>query len=101
MFLNPSVSYGVTDDWTVGIRHFVGVCPSGEDNGCEQLYDDVSVDTLYSFGRRGPVDVAARAMMMTVAAVIVARVVVMPTRVAVCRRGAHDPTAVSGPLPRS
>lgn len=60
VFLNPSLYYGVTDEWTVGLRHFVGLCPSGENDGCANAYDDVSVDTVYSFATRGPVHWAAR-----------------------------------------
>ncbi|MGC3996754.1 MAG: hypothetical protein QM767_04150 [Anaeromyxobacter sp.] len=49
--LNPSLYYGITNEWMIGIRHFVGICASGEDQGCAETYDDVSVDTLLAFGR--------------------------------------------------
>lgn len=48
--LNPSVYYGVTDALTVGLRHFVGVCLTGEDAGCREVYDDASIDAVYALG---------------------------------------------------
>jgi hypothetical protein len=48
--LNPSLYYGLTDSWMVGVRHFVGLCVTGEDEGCPHVYDDVSLDTLFAFG---------------------------------------------------
>lgn len=48
--LNPSLRYGVTDNFMIGLRHFVGICASGEDKGCAEVYDDVSVDALLAVG---------------------------------------------------
>jgi hypothetical protein len=63
--LNPSVYYGVTDALTVGLRHFVGVCVTGEGAGCRSVYDDASLDAVYALGgtelAAGRVDVAAGA----------------------------------------
>jgi hypothetical protein len=63
--LNPSVYYGVTDALTVGLRHFVGVCLTGDDEGCRSVYDDASLDAVYALGgtdlAAGRVDVAAGA----------------------------------------
>lgn len=49
--LNPSIYFGVTDSWMIGVRHFVGICTTGEDEGCREVYDDVSLDTVFAFGR--------------------------------------------------
>jgi hypothetical protein len=49
--LNPSLYFGVTDSWMIGVRHFVGICATGEDEGCAEPYDDVSLDTVFAFGR--------------------------------------------------
>lgn len=54
--LNPSIYLGLTDRWMIGVRHFVGICPAGDDNGCEEVYDDVSVDTVFSLARAGGLD---------------------------------------------
>jgi hypothetical protein len=48
--LNPSIRYGVSDNLMLGVRHFVGVCPAGEENGCAEFYNDVSVDALLAIG---------------------------------------------------
>lgn len=60
VFLNPSLYYGVTDRWSVGLRHFLGVCIGDEVDGCAQTYDDVSVDTVFGLGEQGPVGLAGR-----------------------------------------
>jgi hypothetical protein len=56
VFLNPSLMFGVTDRWTIGVRHFRGVCLSDEDAGCPEVYDDVSFDSVFSLGRSGGLD---------------------------------------------
>lgn len=48
--LSPSVYYGVTDALTIGLRHFVGVCVTGEDAGCREVYDDASLDAIWALG---------------------------------------------------
>jgi hypothetical protein len=50
VWLNPSLRFGVTDNFMLGIRHFVGICPSSEDDGCSEPYNDVSVDALLAVG---------------------------------------------------
>jgi hypothetical protein len=60
IFLNPSITYGLTDQWSVGLRHFLGVCLRDEEAGCPQVYNDVSVETVYALGAQGPVNMAAR-----------------------------------------
>ncbi len=60
VFLNPSISYGLTDQWSIGLRHFLGVCLGDEEAGCVQAYNDVSVETVYGLGTQGPVNLAAR-----------------------------------------
>jgi len=49
--LNPSIYFGLTDSWMIGVRHFVGICPADEADGCPEAYDDVSLDTVFAFGR--------------------------------------------------
>jgi hypothetical protein len=53
---NPSLYYGVTSRWMIGVRHMVGLCMSGTDNGCDKAYNDVSLDTLFSLGRSSGLD---------------------------------------------
>ncbi len=60
VFLNPSLYYGLTDRWSVGLRHFFGVCIGDEEDGCAQAYNDVSLETVYGLGDQGPVGLAAR-----------------------------------------
>jgi hypothetical protein len=57
-FLNPSLAFGVTDRWTLGLRHFLGVCLTGDDGGCPEVYDDFSVFSRFSLGRTGGLDLA-------------------------------------------
>jgi hypothetical protein len=57
-FLNPSISYGVSDRLTFGVRHFLGICFGGEDNGCPEFYNDVSFDALYSLVSAGRLQIA-------------------------------------------
>jgi len=58
VFLAPSLYYGVSDGASVGIRHFLGLCVSGGDNGCPKVYDDVSVDTIWRLYRGSGTDLA-------------------------------------------
>lgn len=58
IFLNPSLMFGMSDRWTLGVRHLRGLCLSGEDDGCPEVYDDISVDSLYSLGRMAGLDLA-------------------------------------------
>jgi hypothetical protein len=60
-FLNPSISYGVSDELTVGIRHFLGLCFSGKDGNCPDFYNDLSLDVLYALIRAGRLQIAAGA----------------------------------------
>jgi hypothetical protein len=58
--LNPSVAFGITDRWMLGVRHFVGVCFGGADNGCAHVYNDVSAYTRIAFARTHGVDLAVQ-----------------------------------------
>jgi hypothetical protein len=60
-FLNPSISYGLSDQLTVGIRHFLGMCFSGEDGNCPEFYNDISFDALYLMVASGRLEIAAGA----------------------------------------
>jgi hypothetical protein len=51
VFINPALYYGVADGMTVGVRHFTGLCVSGEAHGCAKVYDDVGVDSIWSLAR--------------------------------------------------
>jgi hypothetical protein len=77
-FLNPSISYGFSDQLTVGIRHFLGLCFSGEEGNCPEFYNDLGVTALYSLIQAGRLHVAAGAA-LNFAPIV-------------------DPTAVSGEL---
>jgi hypothetical protein len=55
---NPSLGFGITDEWMIGIRHIVGVCLGGADNGCPNVYNDVGAFTRLSLGRGGGIDFA-------------------------------------------
>lgn len=57
-FLNPSISYGVSDGLTVGLRHLLGLCVSGTDGNCPEVYNDVGLDVLYAPVRSERLDVA-------------------------------------------
>jgi hypothetical protein len=56
--LNPSVNFGITDRWQVGVRHLVGVCVGGADEGCPVVYNDIGFTTRVSLGRGAGLDVA-------------------------------------------
>lgn len=58
VFLNPSIAFGVTDRLTVAVRHFLGVCLSGENHGCPDVYNDLSLGALLSIGRTSGIDAA-------------------------------------------
>lgn len=60
-FMNPSISYGVSDRLTVGLRHLLGLCFSGTDGNCPEFYNDVGVDALYSLIRTERLDLAGGA----------------------------------------
>ncbi len=60
-FMNPSISYGVSDRFTIGLRHLLGLCFSGTDGNCPDFYNDVGVDALYSLVRTQRLDLAAGA----------------------------------------
>lgn len=60
-FLNPSIAYGLTDEFTVGIRHILGLCFSGEDGNCPEFYNDLGLTALYSLVRAGRLHIAAGA----------------------------------------
>jgi hypothetical protein len=55
---NPSIAFGVTDKWMIGVRHIVGLCFGGESAGCPEPYDDVGATTRFSLGRGGGLDLA-------------------------------------------
>lgn len=67
--ISPDVSYGVTPDLTVAVVHSTyaltgfrakaggGLCVTGTDNGCANLYDNVGLEGWYSVAR-GPTSVA-------------------------------------------
>ncbi len=57
---NPSLAFGITDEWTIGIRHLQGLCFGGVSNGCANVYNDTSVFTRISLARGGGYDVAVQ-----------------------------------------
>jgi hypothetical protein len=58
IFLNPGVTIGVTDDLSLGIRHFLGICFKGVQNGCPQPYNDVGLETTWRAWRGSRAEVA-------------------------------------------
>jgi hypothetical protein len=56
--LNPSVNIGITDTWQIGLRHLVGICIGGADDGCPVVYNDIGFTTRFSLGRAAGLDVA-------------------------------------------
>ena len=68
----PNVYYGVNEVLTVGLASNpgseifqnvagAGLCLSGQADGCQKVYNNISLDGLYSFSRSGTMDVAAPA----------------------------------------
>jgi hypothetical protein len=67
----PNVYYGVSDALSVGLASNhgsevfqtagvgQGLCLSGQSNGCGKVYNNVSLDGLFSFSRSAMMDVAA------------------------------------------
>ncbi len=46
--LAPDLYFGVTGELTAMIRHDVGICLTGEETGCPEVYDDFELGALYS-----------------------------------------------------
>jgi hypothetical protein len=60
VFLNPSLYVGVAPGVSLGLRHFVGLCLGGTSNGCQQVYNDASIEAVISLGRATGWDGALR-----------------------------------------
>ncbi|HEX9308456.1 MAG TPA: hypothetical protein VF894_13255 [Anaeromyxobacter sp.] len=58
--LNPSLAFGLTDQWQIGVRHLTGLCLGGANNGCANVYSDVGAFTRISVVRGGGLDVAVQ-----------------------------------------
>jgi hypothetical protein len=58
IFLSPGVTIGVTDDLSLGVRHFLGICFKAVSNGCPQPYNDVGFETTWRAWRGGRAEVA-------------------------------------------
>jgi hypothetical protein len=59
-----SLLYGVTDDLQAAILHNRGLCLSGKENRCPKVYDDISLQVLFSlFGRGTPMELATWAQL--------------------------------------
>lgn len=56
--LNPSIGFGITDEWMIGVRHLVGICAGDTEDGCSRFYNDTGVFTRFSLMRGAGVDVA-------------------------------------------
>jgi hypothetical protein len=59
--LAPDVYYGISDRLSVGLLHNIGICVTGEDSGCAEVYNDFALDALFSFKRDARLDVAVHA----------------------------------------
>lgn len=55
---NPSIAFGITDEWMIGVRHLVGLCLGGASNGCTNVYNDAGAFTRISLLRGAGLDVA-------------------------------------------
>jgi hypothetical protein len=69
----PNLYYGVNNQLTVGVAHNTGaeifqavnvfggrgLCLSGESDGCRKVYNNLSLDALFSFMRSSSTDIAA------------------------------------------
>jgi len=56
--LNPSLAFGLTDQWEIGVRHLAGLCLGGASNGCPNVYSDIGAFTRISIIRGAGLDVA-------------------------------------------
>ncbi len=56
----PDIYFGLTDYLNIGVVHGTGICITGEDNGCKEVYDDVGLDVILAIFRSANTDVAAR-----------------------------------------
>jgi len=70
VFVTPDIYYGINDQLTVGIVHGYwedifqgggGLCLGGKDRGCGKVYNNVTLDGLYSLLRQANFDLAAHA----------------------------------------
>jgi len=68
IFITPNIYYGINDQLTVGIVHGSwedifrgggGLCLGGKDRGCGKVYNNVTLDGLYSLLRQANFDLAA------------------------------------------
>ena len=48
----------MTDRWQIGVRHLVGICVGGADDGCPNVYSDIGAYTRLSLGRGAGLDIA-------------------------------------------
>jgi hypothetical protein len=58
--VNPSLAFGLTDQWTIGLRSIFGLCLGGAANGCPQVYNDVGAYSRISLGRGGGIEIAVQ-----------------------------------------
>ena len=57
---NPSLAFGITDQWEIGLRSISGLCLGGTSNGCANVYNDVGAFTRVSLGRSSGIDFAVQ-----------------------------------------
>ena len=55
----PDIYYGVSDKLSVGLTHGVGLCLTGESNGCGKVYNDVGLDAIFSLSLKENMQIAA------------------------------------------
>jgi hypothetical protein len=70
VWVTPNIYYGVTDQLTLGLAHGAwedifhgggGLCLGGDSRGCGKVYNNVSLDGLYSLVRQANFELAAHA----------------------------------------
>lgn len=57
--ISPDIYYGVSDTLSVGLTHGLGLCLTGEENGCEKIYNDIGLDALLNLSRNESMDISA------------------------------------------
>lgn len=70
VYVTPNIYYGINNQLTVGLVHGQwedifrgrgGLCLGGSDRGCGKVYNNVTLDALYSLLRQADFDLAAHA----------------------------------------
>jgi hypothetical protein len=58
--VNPSLAFGITSRWEIGIRNIVGLCLGDASSGCPNAYGDLGAFTRVRLGRPAGIDLAVQ-----------------------------------------